>query len=58
MDRLDHFLGLLRIEILPALEEFNETVTLVKVSGKEGLHVFVGPRLDKLPIWLESADEV
>ena len=58
MDRLDHFLGLLRIEILPALEEFDKSVTLIKVSGEESLHVFVGPRLDKLLIWLESADEV
>ena len=58
MDVLDDFFGLLRVEILPSLEEVNESVTLVEVPGEEGLDVFVRAWLDKLLIRFEGADEV
>lgn len=58
MDILNDLLWLLRIKILPSLEEVNESVTLVKVPRKEGLNIFVRPWLNKLLIRFEGADEV
>ena len=40
MDLLDHLLWLCCIEILPALEEFNEAVAIVEASCEESLHIF------------------
>ena len=58
MDLPDHLLRLGCIEILPALEEFNEAVAIVKASCEERLHVLELACFHKLLEWPVSADQI
>ena len=58
MDHLHDLFWVSLIELLPSLEELDDSVSLIVVSCKEGVHVFERSLLNELLEWLERENQV
>ena len=58
MDLPDELIRYCRIEVFPALVEFDETIPLIEVLRKESLNIFVIAVLQVVSPGLESAYHV
>ena len=58
MDHLHDLFWVSLIELLPSLEELDDSISFIVVSCKEGVHVFERSLLNELLEWLERENQV